>query len=60
MAINGDGTIFNAYRHLVKNGPGETVAVFQNLLSKLPYFKHKHKSKISQMLHKGQETKSEI
>ena len=43
MAIIGEKkNFFNASRYLDKNGTGETVAVFQNLLSKLPYCNHRY------------------
>lgn len=51
---------FNASSYLDKNGTGETVAVFQNLLSKLPYFKHKLQELNISLLHKGQEMESEL
>lgn len=38
----------------------ETVAIFQNLLSKLPYVKHKHQELNILVLHNGQEVKSEL
>lgn len=38
----------------------ETVAIFQNLLSKLPYFKHKHQELNILVHHDGQEIKSEL
>lgn len=38
----------------------ETVAIFQNLLSKLPYFKHEHQELNILVLHNGQEIKSEL
>lgn len=62
MAINGGKKIFffNASRYLDKNGTGETVAVFQNLLSKLPYFKHRYPKLNVSVLHQGQEIKSEL
>lgn len=50
----------NASRYLNKNGTGETVAVFQDLLSKLPYFKHKQQELNISVLHQGQEIKSEL
>lgn len=40
MTINGEETCNASRSYLDKNGTGET-GIFQNLLSKLPYFKHK-------------------
>lgn len=51
---------FNASRYLDKNGAGATVAVFQNLLSKLPYFKHRYPKLNISVLPQGQEIKSEL
>ena len=61
MAIIGEKkNFFNASRYLDKNGTGETVAVFQNLLSKLPYCKHRYPKLNVSVLHQGQEIKSEL
>lgn len=58
--LMGKKIFFNASRYLDKNGAGETVAVFQNLLSKLPYFKHRYPKLNISVLHQGQEIKSEL
>lgn len=61
MTINGKKKFFLMLsRYIDKNGTGETVAVFQNLLSKLPYFKHKHQRLNISVLSKGWEIKSEL
>lgn len=60
MDISGKKIFFMLSRYTDKNETGETVAVFQNLLSKLPYFKHKHQGLNVSMLCKGREIKSEL